>query len=69
MYFQGQYCGKDLANMMLFASNGCDRFGGVTFGKCVTFEGQNTNNGGCSLYEECCGKACNIYDEISADEC
>ena len=67
MCFQGQYCGKDLANMMLYATNGCSRFGGVT-GTCVTFEGQDTNNENCEIYEECCGEVCNPY-EISADEC
>ena len=68
MCFKGQYCGKDLANMMLYATNGCDRFGGVSW-RCVTSSGQDTYNEGCTVYEECCGKSCNIYDEISADEC
>ena len=70
MCFKGQYCGQSLANMMFYADNACHRVANGVSGKCVTFEGQKTNNAGCSIYEECCrATGCNIYDEISADEC
>ena len=68
MYLKGQYCGSDLANMILKSTNGCNRHGALNW-RCVTTSGESTEASGCSAQEECCRTSgCNPI-EHSSDEC